>query len=78
LTGPAGLKSLPYGAVERLLACKLGGILTYFQRKVNTKFSLLRPPAALRRLPFSAVPHHLQNPFAFSLFNFLLFQNCYL
>jgi hypothetical protein len=29
------LKTLPCGAVERLLACKLRGILTYFQRKVN-------------------------------------------
>jgi len=35
LTGPAGLKTLPCGAVERLLTGKLGGILTYFQRKVN-------------------------------------------
>jgi hypothetical protein len=48
LTGPAGLKTLPYGAVERLHACEQAGILTYFQRKVNTKFLLLRLPEALR------------------------------
>jgi hypothetical protein len=33
----------------RLPAGKLAGILTYFQRKVNTKFSLLRLPEAPRR-----------------------------
>jgi hypothetical protein len=35
LTGPAGLKTLPSGAVERLHACKLGGILTYFRAKIK-------------------------------------------
>jgi hypothetical protein len=35
LTGPAGLKTLPYGAVERLHACKHKSILTYFQTKVK-------------------------------------------
>jgi hypothetical protein len=35
LTGPAGLKTLPYWAVCRLPAGKLAGILTYFQRKVK-------------------------------------------
>jgi hypothetical protein len=35
LTGPAGLKTLPCGAVERSPTSKLVGILTYFQRKVN-------------------------------------------
>jgi hypothetical protein len=38
LTWPAGLKTLPYGANERLPSGKLAGILTYFQAKVNTKF----------------------------------------
>jgi hypothetical protein len=35
--------------VERLPSGKLASILTYFQRKVNTKFLLLRTPEVLRK-----------------------------
>jgi hypothetical protein len=49
LTWSAGPETLPHGAVERLPSGKLAGILTYFQAKVNTPFSLLRSPAALRK-----------------------------
>jgi hypothetical protein len=44
------LKTVPSGAVERLHACKRRSILTDFRRKVNTKFLLLSPPAALRNI----------------------------
>jgi hypothetical protein len=44
LTGPAGPKTLPYGAVERLLSCKRTGILTYFQTKVNKKMLATKAP----------------------------------
>jgi len=37
LAGPAGPKTLPYGAVYRLPAGKHTGILTHFQTKVNKK-----------------------------------------
>jgi hypothetical protein len=38
----------------RLSSDKLAGILTYFQRKVNTKFLLMRLPAALRSQKYLA------------------------
>jgi len=37
LAGPAGPKTLPYGAVYRLPAGKHTGILTHFQTKVDKK-----------------------------------------
>jgi hypothetical protein len=47
---------VPSGAVERLPSGKLAGILTYFQAKVNIKFLLGRPPAALRKFPLYSIP----------------------